>query len=87
LTAETPGAWDKVYLEKGDYGFIRIDKVRVRFETNVDPVTRSIELKMANASRATAKGAYVLSGNVLTIEGVLENHPFSLRLERDLGKP
>jgi len=87
LTAETPGAWDRVYFEKGDYGFIRIDKTRLRFETNVDLGTHTIELGMANAKRATAKGAYALNGNVLTIEGAFENRPFSLRLRRDLGKP
>ena len=55
----TPGAWDKVYFEKGDYGFIRVGKERVRFDMDVNEGAHKLRLsKIGGRDSAPIEGTF-----------------------------
>lgn len=87
------GTWDKLYMEKGDYGFLRLGEQRLRLRTDVDERARTLrlfEIGSATTWRGAGErelvGTFVLDGKHLHIDGTHEGKAFSMDLIRDLPK-
>jgi uncharacterized membrane protein YphA (DoxX/SURF4 family) len=83
---ETSGTWDKIYFEKGGYGFIRVGKKRVRFDMNVDEVGHVLRLSLDDHEARPVEGRFDLRGHALHIEGDHDGRPFSVDLTRDFPR-
>jgi hypothetical protein len=83
---ETSGAWDKVYFEKGGYGFLRVSKQRVRFDMNVDEVGHVVRLSFGEHEDRPVEGRFDLREHTLHIEGDHDGRPFSVDLTRDFPR-
>ncbi len=87
LVGETSSPWDKVYFEKGDYGFIRVGTQRVRFDMKVDEPAGKVSLTMFGGRESPAlEGTFVRHERALHIEGTRAGRPFFLDLTRDLPR-
>jgi hypothetical protein len=85
LLTETPGPWDRIYFEKGDFGFIRLGGKRIRFDAQVDPAGGMLTLSGLDAREALPlKGRFELHGRQLHIMGERNGRPFLLELAREL---
>jgi hypothetical protein len=80
------GTWEKVYLEKGAYGSVRVDGKRMPFKTEVDERAKTLRLyELGGSPGAHAVNArYELDGRHVHIEGSYDDTPFTLELLRDL---
>ncbi len=98
---QLPGAnaaWERLYLEKGDYGFVRVSGgERVGFKTEIDEHARSLRLYAVGsplgdirdglrAARYELEGSYALDGKRLHVDGARAGVPFALDLVRDLPR-
>ncbi len=87
------GAWDKLYVEKGAYGLLRVGDQRLRFRTDVDESARTLRL-FDIGTPATWRGAgerelastFETDGKHLHLEGTHDGKVFSMDLQRDLPK-
>ena len=75
-------AWDRLYFEKDDVGFIRIGKKRVPFQKRLDG--NQLQLFIAGADRShVARGAFVLEGRTLRFDGMCDGQPCAMKLTRE----
>jgi uncharacterized membrane protein YphA (DoxX/SURF4 family) len=87
------GKWEKLYVEKGAYGFLRVNGESIPFKMEVDERARSLRL-FDIGSPATCPGSsvrefattYRLDGKRLRIEGTYDGAAFSVDLTRDLPR-
>jgi hypothetical protein len=85
------GAWDKVYFEKGDYGFVQVGARRVRFDMEFDDAAGSLRLfdfdapKGATVSDGRSMGGtFSTEGRRLHIDASYEGQSLSVELTREL---
>jgi hypothetical protein len=79
----TSSSWEKLYLEKGAYGSVRLaGRERVNFKTEVDESARTLRL----FGDHEVVGTYTLAGKSLHLEGARDGAPFTLDLVRDLPR-
>jgi uncharacterized membrane protein YphA (DoxX/SURF4 family) len=87
LLPETAGSWDRIYLEKGDYGFFRAGNVRVPFAIALDEPHRTLRLSKIGGNVALAlECVYERHDRALHLEGTHEGRAFSLDLTRDFPR-
>jgi uncharacterized membrane protein len=87
LIPDASARWDKLYFEKGDYGFIRVGAQRVRFEMKVDEPAGKVSLSMFGGRESPAlEGMFERHERALHIGGLRGDRPFSLDLTRDLPR-
>jgi hypothetical protein len=80
----TTGQLEKVYFEKGGYGFLRIGGRRLPFKTEVDEAKRTVRLhEVGGPPGVELSGTFVLQGEVLRLEGVRGEKRFAIELARD----
>jgi hypothetical protein len=63
------GAWDKVYFEKGDYGFVQVGARRVRFDMEFDDAAGSLRLFDFDAPKGATVSDGRSMGGTFTTEG------------------
>jgi hypothetical protein len=87
------GTWEKLYFEKGAYGFVRVNGERVPFKTDVDERARTLRLfdigdaaTVVGSSDRELTASYRLDGRRLYIEGAGDGAPFAIDLVRDLPR-
>jgi uncharacterized membrane protein YphA (DoxX/SURF4 family) len=79
--------WDKIYFEKGDYGFIRAGERRVRFDVKVDEKANRLRLSAFGGHESVIlEGSFQSHDNRVHIEGSRGGAPFSLDLTRDFPR-
>lgn len=88
-----PGTWERIYFEKGAYGFVRVGGARVPFKTDVDEASRTVRLfeigdpaTCRGTDARTLAGSFEIEGRRLYIRGSRDGAPFSLDLTRDLPR-
>ena len=78
-------AWDRVYFEKDDVGFIRVGKKRIRFQKRLEG--NRLQLYMVGADRPhVARGVYVLDGQTLRVDGTCDDQPCAMTLTREFPR-
>jgi hypothetical protein len=81
-TAAAP--WTRVYFEKGDYGFIRVGKQRVRFSMRVDETAHTLRLSSFDGRDSPPlDGTFRLDGHSIHFEGLRDGAPFSIDMTRE----
>jgi len=80
------GTWEKVYFEKGAYGFIAVGGERVPFKTEIDERAKTLRLFDIGGSPDVrpVEARYDLDGRRLHVDGANDGAPFVLELTRDL---
>ncbi len=86
LLPESPGPWQTIYFEKGDFGLVRIGKERVRFETRVDDAARSLSLSFGDGASPPLEGKFEVQGRRVRFAGEHRGTPFSLDLTREIPR-
>jgi len=88
LLPETPGPWERVYFEKGDFGFVRVGKKRVRFDVAVDEPRHTLRLSSFDGHASTIlEGTFdAKEHDRVHFEGNRDGRPFSLDLTRDFPR-
>lgn len=78
-------AWDRVYFEKDDVGFIRMGANRSRFEKRV--TGSDLQLTIAGADHPhVVRGSFALDGQTLRFAGTCDDHPCTLRLRKEFPR-
>lgn len=84
LLPTAPGPWDRLYFEKGDYGFVRVGGQRLRFTFHADPATQRTRIVIAEGEAARVLDARLSTDDgAVTLDGSREGAPFSVKLRRD----
>jgi hypothetical protein len=85
LLAETPGPWERIYFEKGDFGLVRVGKKRVRFDVTVDEPRHVLSLSgFGGQASSSLEGTFERrEHDRVHFEGSRDGKPFSLDLTRD----
>lgn len=78
--------WEKLYFEKGGYGFIRTPSGREPFKLDVDERSRTIRLFEIGNGSSELTGTYQLDVRALLIHGAREGSPYTIVLVRDLPR-
>jgi hypothetical protein len=78
---DAAGSWDRVYFEKGDFGFVRAGQKRVRFDLRVNESARTLNL--APRGTTPVEGVFDLRDRRLRVAGEHDGTPFSLDLRRE----
>jgi hypothetical protein len=87
LLPETPGTWQRIYFEKGDYGFVRAGQELVRFQTHVDEAAHTLTLSaLGGRPSSTLAGAFEQREHRLHFAGSRNGTPFSLDLTLDFSR-
>jgi uncharacterized membrane protein YphA (DoxX/SURF4 family) len=88
LLVETPGAWERIYFEKGDFGFVRVGKKRVRFDVAVGEPGHALRLSSFDGHASTIlEGTFdAKEHDRVHFEGNRDGRPFSLDLTRDFPR-
>lgn len=91
--AKRGAAWDKLYLEKGSFGSVRLAGVvgvgRLHFKTDIDEEAHTVRLLDISGTEAVShelSASYVLADKKLHLEGQYKGGPFSLDLVRELPR-
>jgi hypothetical protein len=86
LLSEAPGAWDRVYFEKGDFGFVRVGRERVHFRTLVDETAHTLSLSFDGHESPVLEGTYEQREHEVHLAGNRDGKPFSLDLTREFPR-
>ena len=86
LLPEATSAWDKIYFEKGDLGFVRAGHQRVKFESQVDETAHTMKLTFGDHGSATLEGVYEQHDGRVHFAGEREGKSFSLDLTREIPR-
>jgi len=87
LLPETPGPWDRIYFEKGDFGFVRVGRERVHFATRIDDATSTLTLSRFGGEQSlNLEGSFALHDQSLHVEGNRGGKPFALDLTREFPR-
>jgi uncharacterized membrane protein YphA (DoxX/SURF4 family) len=86
LLTDAPGAWDRVYFEKGDFGFVRVGHERVKFEARVDETAQTLRLVFGDRASPTLEGTFELQDRRVHFAGAREGKSFSLDLTREIPR-
>jgi uncharacterized membrane protein YphA (DoxX/SURF4 family) len=86
LLPEAPGAWDKIYFEKGDFGFVRVGHDRVKFATDVDETQHTLRLAFGGHAAPTLEGAFEQHDGRVHFAGERGGKAFSLDLTREIPR-
>jgi len=78
-------AWDRVYFEKDDVGFVRVGMKRIPFHKRLDG--DQLQLDIAGADRShVARGVFVLEGQTLRFDGTCDDQPCGMKLTREFPR-
>ncbi len=88
VLADASAPWEKIYFEKGDYGFVRIGKQRIRFDMKADEPAQTLSLSMFGGrdDAPTLDATFERREHKMHIQGLRAGKPFSLDLTRDFPR-
>src|SRR5581483_845744 len=79
--------WDKLYVEKGDYGFLRVGPRRVPVRLEVDEPAHALRIwPVAGRDDAPIEATFVLHEHALHLEGLPGGKRFSIDLTREFPR-
>jgi uncharacterized membrane protein YphA (DoxX/SURF4 family) len=83
-----PGTWERIYFEKGNYGFVRVgpQRVRVHFETEVDEPAHTLRLRQLGQQATTLEGTFEIHEHTARFAGSREGRAFSMELTREFPR-
>jgi hypothetical protein len=85
LLPEAPGPWDRVYFEKGGFGFVRVGRNRMRFQARVDEGARTVRLSGFDGHEGLVlDGTFEVEGRQLHLEGSRGGSPFAIDMTREI---
>ena len=82
LLPEAPGAWDRVYFEKDEVGFIRVGEKRILFHVDLNEAQRRLALTFGDRTSALEGTFAFREADRLRFEGSRDGKPFSIDLKR-----